>query len=1004
MSTRIKRELPFDEYQAAILSNNASASNPFATISDVTSSDLPHAVASGTNTYTVTIPGVTAYTDGDAYLIRFTNGSAANSTININSLGVKILTKKANVQVTGGDIVAGQEMLIIYDGTNFQCLQTTANQLFAYVTNDDSVTITAGQPVYAFGAAGNRMSVKLANNTGDATSAQTVGLVFSSSIAPNQRGFVITQGVIEGLNTGTYNPGDQLYLGATAGSLTNVKPYAPNHLVYIGIVERANAGNGQIYVKPQNGYELNELHDVQLIGTGNVPLDGEVLTYEASTQLWKAKPVVSQNDSPLVFVIAATEGALTGAPTYFNGVANDGVGATLIATVSGVLSDGTAIGRIDTNYIPEVGDLILVKNETNQFHNGVYEISDTGTIATPYILTRSVDVDAPEELYPLQVNAFQGLVNGSKYFTQTNTAWGNATPPVVGFDNIIFALTSLTTSPLQITFVDHSTAAPLPTCIYTIGTDLTKPGVGATLSATAVGALVLSGMSAGSSTTSLTAFTTLLVRNQAELRHNGTYQVINPGSPTARWILRRIDDLAAGFNKALRIVFCSHNVSPFAGTYYTPTWNPTLINKNIGIVSFPVATNKIEYATFTPQAGRFGIANSNGAFTYYATLSSAMTAAVAGQTIEMFTDVIETGIVAIALKQGVDINGNGHTYTYTNSAGVMFTYILPGGVITTTINILNLNIVRTNAASTAAAVFGSFTNPSGTSTTTLNFINSTVTYTVTSGNTPIVQATAALHIVTVNGLTCTSNGAGPEAIACSAANFCTITCNGTSVGYRGGTISNSRIRITSGVAVELSTAISCVIVCTTAGIGVREGNATDTTITTNTGDCIQCGNVISQGIATRCNVSSVSGICYRRVITTDCTGTTGANTVLDHWFNYNDNTAKFRRNYFVCNSAVPAVINGTGGDFELVDSTIVQNGTGPGVRLYGSVLTHTVQDVINCTIILPQSSAANCITALAAPGNARFINNKFKGATTPINTNVVQFVVNTIDNQGNILL
>ena len=283
---KIKRDLPNNEYQAAVGANSPSVSNVFATIADIVASGgIQHAVASGTNTYTVTIPGVIAYTDGDAYLVRFTNGNDADSTININSLGVKTLTKKANVQVTGGDIVAGQEMLIIYDGTNFQCIQTTANQLFAYVTNDDSVTITAGQPVYAFGAAGNRMSVKLANNTGDATSAQTVGLVFSSSIAPNQRGFVITQGVIDGLNTGAYNPGDQLYLGATAGSLTDVKPYAPNHLVYIGIVEIANAGNGQIYVKPQNGYELDELHDVDLIT--NTPTDGQVLTYDNGSGLWK---------------------------------------------------------------------------------------------------------------------------------------------------------------------------------------------------------------------------------------------------------------------------------------------------------------------------------------------------------------------------------------------------------------------------------------------------------------------------------------------------------------------------------------------------------------------------------------------------------------------------------------------------------------------------------------------------------------------------------------------
>lgn len=268
--------------------------------STATASGLKHGIATGTNTYAVTITGVTSYTDGDAYAIRFTNGNDADSTIDINGLGVKTLVKEANIQVTGGDIVSGQELIIIYDGTNFQCVNVAPNQMFAFVTNDDSVTITKGQPVYAFGATGNRMSVKLAANTADATSAQTVGVVFSSSIAANQRGFIITQGVIGGLDTSMYNPGDQLYLGATAGSVTSIKPYAPNHLVYIGIVERANAGNGQIYVKPQNGYELDELHDVDLISIP--PADGNVLTYNSLTDLWEpaAIPGIQSGGTQLI--------------------------------------------------------------------------------------------------------------------------------------------------------------------------------------------------------------------------------------------------------------------------------------------------------------------------------------------------------------------------------------------------------------------------------------------------------------------------------------------------------------------------------------------------------------------------------------------------------------------------------------------------------------------------------------------------------------------------------
>jgi hypothetical protein len=155
-------------------------------------------------------------------------------------------------------------------------------QMYAQVVNADSVTITRGQAVYLFEATGNRASVKLANNTGDPTSAKTLGLA-AQSIAPNQIGFVMTQGVLDKVDTSAFAEGTTLYLGATAGSLTATKPVAPNHLVYIGVVERANAGNGQIYVKPQNGYELDEIHDVLITS----PATGQVLTYEAATSLWK---------------------------------------------------------------------------------------------------------------------------------------------------------------------------------------------------------------------------------------------------------------------------------------------------------------------------------------------------------------------------------------------------------------------------------------------------------------------------------------------------------------------------------------------------------------------------------------------------------------------------------------------------------------------------------------------------------------------------------------------
>lgn len=237
--------------------------------------------------YTTSITGVTAYSAGDAYLIKFDTANDGASTININALGAKNIFKNTNVPIASGDIKANQEIMIVYDGTNFQAIGLISSQLLAYVHNAEGAVINKGQVVYAHEASGNKMSVKLARANSDLTSAKTIGLVYDSSIGIGGEGYIIIQGVIEGINTAAFNAGDTLYLsGSTFGGVTATKPYAPTHLVYVGIVERANAGNGQIYVRCQNGYELDEIHDV-LITT---PQTNQLLTYEATpTPLWKNK-------------------------------------------------------------------------------------------------------------------------------------------------------------------------------------------------------------------------------------------------------------------------------------------------------------------------------------------------------------------------------------------------------------------------------------------------------------------------------------------------------------------------------------------------------------------------------------------------------------------------------------------------------------------------------------------------------------------------------------------
>ncbi len=160
----------------------------------------------------------------------------------------------------------------------------TASVVKALVHNEEATTITKGSVVYLFGAAGNVASVKRAYNTSDTFSSKTFAVV-RDDIAAGQRGIVITQGVVDKLNLGSYSEGDIVWLDSIPGQFTKTKPVAPYHQVFIGVVERANNGNGQLYVKVQNGYELGELHNVSVNGQA----DNDVLYYQSSTKLWKAK-------------------------------------------------------------------------------------------------------------------------------------------------------------------------------------------------------------------------------------------------------------------------------------------------------------------------------------------------------------------------------------------------------------------------------------------------------------------------------------------------------------------------------------------------------------------------------------------------------------------------------------------------------------------------------------------------------------------------------------------
>lgn len=131
-----------------------------------------------------------------------------------------------------------------------------------------------------------------------------------------------------------------------------------------------------------------------------------------------------QGLSPKPSAQAATTGPLTGF-TYNNG--SSGFGATLTADANGAtVIDGWTL-------LP--GKRVLVKNQTSQFQNGLYYITQAGSTGQPTILTRDPSMDTTAEIaasYVVVEN--EGTANANSQWVCTTTE-----NPVVGSDPITFS-------------------------------------------------------------------------------------------------------------------------------------------------------------------------------------------------------------------------------------------------------------------------------------------------------------------------------------------------------------------------------------------------------------------------------------------------------------------------------------------------------------------------------------------------------------------------------------
>ena len=190
----------------------------------------------GTNTLTgLATPALSGYAAGAQYSFIAQNANTAAVTIDIDTLGVKSITKFGTVALAAGDIQAGALTLIEYDGTRFQLLNVT-NNTFKNIVETTTISATAATGTINYDVATQSIVYYTTNATANwtinlrASSAATLNSLMSTGQTITVT-FMATQGATAYYNSAltidgvSVTPKWQGGVAPTAGNVNSVDTY-----------------------------------------------------------------------------------------------------------------------------------------------------------------------------------------------------------------------------------------------------------------------------------------------------------------------------------------------------------------------------------------------------------------------------------------------------------------------------------------------------------------------------------------------------------------------------------------------------------------------------------------------------------------------------------------------------------------------------------------------------------------------------------------------------------
>jgi hypothetical protein len=191
--TTVTNNIPLNGYKVTNL-GAATVATDAVQLGQVQSGTATLLTVTGTDTYVGTAsPSLSAYAAGNVFTFVVPNTNTGPATLNVSSLGAKTISRDGSTALVAGDLVAGSEVVVAYDGTRFQVLNSNSKTNFNVSNN-----LTVGNSVTA-ASASLSTPLPVASGGSGISSLTTNGVLYASSGTTMASGSTF---VFDGTNVG----------------------------------------------------------------------------------------------------------------------------------------------------------------------------------------------------------------------------------------------------------------------------------------------------------------------------------------------------------------------------------------------------------------------------------------------------------------------------------------------------------------------------------------------------------------------------------------------------------------------------------------------------------------------------------------------------------------------------------------------------------------------------------------------------------------------------------